>query len=306
MLLKGRSNREATVCNNDFFHNTSICKVICPPGSFSLHGMKSCHPWLTCDADIIIHSLISASVVKTVYLAEWKGFNVVLSVLSSSKFKEDFLHNLFMVKSFSPNEFVVQLVGYCENSLLTEYHELGSALNTQYHLKHSLKVYDNVKTRLKLCISYASVIRFLHNSSIGVRVMCDSNTLEKALSQYLLSSDLKLVANDLDATPAVKSTEEGIHCGNRELTGLFIAPEQKWPYPEREFDIKEMPLYNEKTDIFKVPDICNWFLGNSPGVDVIKYKLFNIHKRCKSTDPRMRPNADDIVRIYENIFLDFS
>lgn len=241
-----------------------------------------------------------------VYLAEWKTFTVVLSVLSSLKYKDDFSHNLNMLKSFSPHDNVVQLLGYCNFSILTEYHELGNALNTEYHLQNSLKIHDSINVRLQLCSNYASILNFLHNSPAGVRVMCDSNTLEKTLSQFLLTEEFKLVVNDLDATPSIYTPGNGIHCGKRELSGKFIAPEQVWPFPEKEFNIDEMPLYDEKTDIYKVPDVCNWFLGDSPVADIIKYKLFHIHQSCKNFDPSKRPSADIILKTYEKILNDLS
>lgn len=221
--------------------------------------------------------------------------------MSSLKYKDDFLHNLNILKSVSPHNDVVQLLGYCDYSLLTEYYELGNALNIKYHLQHSLKVYDNIKVRLKLCLSYVSILNFLHNSPVGIRVMCDSNTLEKTLSQFLITPELKLVVNDLDATPLIDASRNGIHCGKRKLSGTFIAPEQIWPFPDKEFDINEMPLYDEKTDIYKVPDVCSWFLGNSPDADVIKYKLFNIHRSCKNFDPCKRPDAHIILKAYETV-----
>lgn len=211
-----------------------------------------------------------------------------------------------MIKSLSPHKLIVQMLGYCKYSLLTEYYELGSALNIQYHLNHTLKLYDSVRTRLKLCMSYVSILQFLHNSPVGTRVMCDSNSLEKTLSQYLVTSDFNLVVNDLDATPAIDLLKGGIHCGKNELTGDFIAPEQMWPYSERKFVFSEMPLYDEKTDIFKVPDVCNWFLGSNSDADVIKYKLFHVHKSCKSEDPNNRPNADTVINVYNNILHDLS
>lgn len=44
-------------------------------------------------------------------------------------------------------------------------------------------------------------IRFLHNSPAGTRVMCDSNTPEKLLSQFVVDDADRLLLNDLDAVP---------------------------------------------------------------------------------------------------------
>ncbi|GFQ88805.1 protein O-mannose kinase [Trichonephila clavata] len=260
--------------------------------------MKACHPWLKCDAKITLISTISTSVVKTVYLAEWKKYKIVLSVLSSYEYENDFKQNLFMIKSLNSNN-TVQLIGFCENNILTQYYSLGSALNVNYHLTHSLKTYDTVMLRLDLCINYASIINFLHTSPVGIRVMCDSNSLEKTLSQFLITDDLKLIINDLDATPKVD--KQGILCGNKPLEGSFVAPEQLWPYAEQKYDSKKMLKYNEKTDIWKIPDICNWILGGRTETDVLKYKLFNFHKICKSRDPSKRPSAKHVLEMYNNV-----
>ncbi|GFW45402.1 protein O-mannose kinase [Trichonephila clavipes] len=260
--------------------------------------MKICHPWLKCDAKITLLSTISTSVVKTVYLAEWKKFKIVLSVLSSKEYEKDFEQNLFMIKSLNSN-YTVQLIGFCQNNILTQYYALGSALNVNYHLTHSLKEHDTVMLRLDLCINYASIINFLHTSPIGVRVMCDSNSLEKTLSQFLITEDLKLVVNDLDATPEVD--KRGVLCGNKPLKDSFVAPEQLWPFAEQKYDPKSMPKYNEKTDIWKIPDICNFILGGRTETDVLKYKLFNFHKICKNRDPSKRPSAKLVLEMYNNV-----
>ncbi|GIX94496.1 protein O-mannose kinase [Caerostris extrusa] len=235
-----------------------------------------------------------------VYLAKWEDYEVVLSVLSEKKYEEDFKQNLFMIKSLN-GQYTVQLIGFCKYNILTKYYAFGNALNVNNHLRNSLRLYDNVKLRLDLCISYVSVINFLHTSPVGVRVMCDSNSLEKTLSQFLLTDDLKIVVNDLDATPEVNESQKGILCGNRALWNSFVAPEQLWPYGGETYDPKKMPLYDEKTDIWKIPDVCNWFLGGSSEADIIKYKLFNFHKSCKNRDPSQRPSAKLILKMYEKI-----
>ncbi|KAG8195463.1 hypothetical protein JTE90_002635 [Oedothorax gibbosus] len=265
--------------------------------------MNSCHSWLDCDAKLTLVSTISTSVVKTVYLAKWEGHNVALSVLTAKKYEPDFQQNLFMIKSLT-GKGVIQLLGYCNDAIITKYHELGSALNANYHLRNSLIMYDNLKVRLNLCVSYVTLLEQLHTSLVGVRVMCDSNTLAKTLSQYLLTEDFKLVVNDLDATP--EDLGDGVICGQKAITGTFVAPEQLWPYENEEYDPEKMPPYDEKTDIYKIPDVCNWFLGNSSEADILKYKLFKVHKNCKHSDPKKRPNATMVLDVYERILKDIS
>lgn len=135
---------------------------------------------------------------------------------------------------------------------------------------------------------------------LGTRVMCDSNDVTKTLQQFLLTDDFQLVLNDLDALPRVnKSAGQLIKCGHRELFGDFVAPEQLWPYPERDFDDHTMPPYDEKTDIWKIPDVCEALLGRGIiGTDPIRFKLFRIDQACKNTDPAKRPNATQVLDEY--------
>ena len=39
---------------------------------------------------------------------------------------------------------------------------------------------------------------YLHNSPIGVRVMCDGPNLNRLLSQYLITDNFHMVVNDVD------------------------------------------------------------------------------------------------------------
>lgn len=80
LFLLVNSILKEKVCYEDFISNTSVCKLICPPGSFAVVGMNSCHPWLTCDSEISVLFLISASVVKTVSLIQ----NIFLHILLES------------------------------------------------------------------------------------------------------------------------------------------------------------------------------------------------------------------------------
>ena len=238
-----------------------------------------------------------------VYLAQYQNYDVAYSVSLSQHYRDDFVHGQLMLKALNPSKLVVQLIGFCKNIIVTQYHKLGTAANLQSLLTEgAFKQYNTVDVRFKLCINYAEILSYLHNSPAGVRVMCDSNDLQKTLGQFLLTDDLKLVVNDLDALPLVNRSENGsVKCGHRQLFGDFVAPEQLWPYPDREYKDDEMPLYDEKTDIWKVPDVCNYFLGSVDGAENIKFHLFKIHERCKSQDPAQRPTAQELVTHYKAV-----
>lgn len=280
----------------------------CPSGHFKMTTMKNCTPWLQCSeikAEVRPLKLVGQGAVKQVYLSEWRGKKVALSRLSSLNFLEDFLHGLSMLQALQGPK-VVQLVGFCleDHTQVTEFHPLGSLLNLEavlsqeQHLKH-----NTWQVRLRLATDYVSILKFLHSSPAGLRVMCDSNSLEKTLSQFLLTSDLHLVVNDLDALPKVdQSRGLLVKCGHRELTGDFVAPEQLWPFRDETFSDDLMPAYDEKTDIWKIPDITWSLMGQVPGGDLVHFHLFQIHEQCKKVDPKLRPSAQDVLQVYRSVY----
>lgn len=241
-----------------------------------------------------------------VFLSEWNEHKVALSRLTRLEMKDDFLHGLRMLTSLQ-SEHVVTLAGFCEEdgTILTEYHPLGSLSNLEETL--NLSKYRDVNTwqdRLRLAMEYVSIINYLHHSPLGTRVMCDSNDLPKTLSQYLLTSNFSIVANDLDALPLVDhGSRVLVKCGHRELHGDFVAPEQLWPYGEdTAFQDDLMPPYDEKIDIWKIPDVSSFLLGHVEGSDMVRFHLFDIHKACKNQFPAERPTAQNVLDAYQKVF----
>lgn len=230
---------------------------------------------------------------------------MALSRLTRLEMKDDFLHGLRMLKSLQ-SKHVVTLLGFCEDdsTILTEYHPLGSLSNLEEAL--SLPRYQSINTwqhRLQLALDYVGIINFLHNSPLGTLVMCDSSDLPKTLSQYLLTANFSIVLNDLDALPLVNHSSGAlVKCGHRELRGDFVAPEQLWPYGEDvPFQDDLMPMYDEKIDIWKIPDVSSFLLGHVEGSDMVRFHLFDIHKACKSQMPAERPTAQNILDTYQNV-----
>ncbi|XP_028457613.1 protein O-mannose kinase isoform X1 [Perca flavescens] len=284
--------------------------VGCVPQHFKMATMKNCNPWLQCsqiNAEVHKLKLIGQGAVKEVYLAEWRGQEVALSKLSSLDYLEDFLHGLSMLQALQGPQ-VVQLLGFCleDHTLVTEHHPLGPLLNLDGVLaQEQYQQHNKWQTRLRLATDYVFILHYLHNSPAGRRVMCDSNSLEKTLSQFLLTSDFHLVVNDLDALPeADPSRGLLVKCGHRELTGDFVAPEQLWPFRNegKLFSDDLMPEYDEKTDIWKIPDVAWFLMGKVPGGDVVHFHLFQIHKECKMEDPKLRPSALDVLKVYKSVY----
>lgn len=273
---------------------------LCPRGYFKIPSMKYCHPWLRCKDihDLKIIKLIGYGSTKNVYLAEWRNFNVSVSKLKNLNFQHDFYNGLHILKSLGPNRYLTQLVGFCEllSVIVTEYHEYNNALNFQF-IKDGIKL----KQKIDLCINYVEIVNYLHNSPIGTLVNCDSNDLMKLLSQLLITSDLNIILGDVDALPEVSSNST-IKCGRREIKSSFVAPEQLWKNSEP-FQIEKMDGYNEKIDIWKIPDVCNYFL-DGPEFELLQYRLFSIHLKCKDSDPNNRPSAKQLLDLYKNIKTD--
>lgn len=224
-------------------------------------------------------------------------------------FYDDFEHGLKMTAAFQSHKFVIQLLGFCGDMYVTEYHPFKSLDNLEEILT---LVKDSIMKpwilRFQLCIDYVEILYFLHNSTLGTRVMCDSNDLAKTLSQYLITEDLHIVVNDLDALPQVDVGKKRlVKCGHRELFGDFVAPEQLWPYEDKNFTDGEMPGYNQKTDIWKIPDVCNAILGTGTKAASTKLRLLHTHSLCKSEDPIKRPTAAEVLMDYHQVWkaLDF-
>ncbi len=185
------------------------------------------------------------------------------------------------------------------NQVLTRYYKYGSANHLQrIFADNGFDPLQEAKLRLQLARDYLEIINFLHNSPAGCRVMCDSNSLNKTMSQFLISDEFHLVLSDIDALPAVKGRTKLIKCGHRELFGSFVAPEQLWPFKSEIFDDEKMPAYDEKTDIWKVPDVIFYLLGDTSIGDRMKFMLFDKLKQCKNVIPSQRPSAKDLLSTF--------
>ncbi|XP_051268322.1 protein O-mannose kinase [Dicentrarchus labrax] len=284
--------------------------VGCGPRHFKMTTMKNCTPWLQCsqiNSEVHKLKLIGQGAVKKVYLAEWRRQKVALSKLASLDYLDDFLHGLSMLEALQ-SPLVVQLVGFCleDNTLVTEHHPLGSLLNLDAVLAQERHQQHNTwQIRLRLATDYVAILHYLHNSPAGRRVMCDSNSLEKTLSQFLLTSDFHLVVNDVDALPEVDPSRGlFVKCGHRELTGDFVAPEQLWPLRNqgKPFSDDLMHEYDERTDIWKIPDVTWFLMGRVPGGDLVHFHLFQIHEECKKEDPKLRPSSLDVLKVYKSVY----
>lgn len=281
-----------------------LCRPVCQHGYFSLPGMEYCMQWLDCkhlNTDIDVGNMIGQGAIKMVFKAFWKNYTLALNIAARKEYYPDFRHGKSMIMALQPNPHFIQLIGTCGIRYLTEYHPLTSADNfLSYITSTQYKHFDSLELRYQLCLDYVHIVALLHNSPIGTRVLCDSNDPKKTLSQFLLRSDFRLIINDMDALPEVNHTaNQLIKCGHREIGGDFVAPEQLWPYPYKNFTDEEMPPYDEKTDIWKIPNICNHFLGSMTEAIPIKLRLLHVHSQCKEEDPKLRPTAREVASEYK-------
>ena len=282
---------------------SKIHAEMCDHGQFRINDMATCVPWIGCDeiSKLEVDFLIGYGAVKKIYASKFMNHTVAIVLVNNENFVEDFIYGLENLITLSYSKLIVQLIGYCKSSnvYVTEYHKLGDA-RTFRKFENSLDILQ----KFKFCIDYVSILDFLHSKTNGIRVMCDSSSLDKTLEQYLISDNLSLILNDVDALPEV-SEDEKIICGHKQLFGNFIAPEQSWPFESRDYNQILMPPYDEKTDVWKIPDVCHYFLGSHYSSQKLRSRLDDIHKQCKVIKPTKRITAREVLKFYRKIFTTF-
>ncbi|EDV20104.1 uncharacterized protein TRIADDRAFT_32494 [Trichoplax adhaerens] len=298
--------------NSNCYCQGNALKVIynkcrpCPNGSFTFNHWITCRRWLDCNIlrdHLLVKQQIGSGAIRDVYLAKWNSYSVALSILANHHYRPDFMHGISMIISLQSSPFVIKFLGMCNHHVITEYHPYGSADNIQTILQQ-LNISHNANIRYQLALDYVNIIHFLHNSPRGTLVMCDSNNLIKTLSQYVISQDLRMILNDVDALPYVdRLNNQLIKCGRRQLFGDFVAPEQLWPYPSLPFNDSQMLGYDEKTDIWKLPKVTEYILTSNdcPVCLTILHELRPLHKLCRLINPKLRPTSSQILKEYYRI-----
>ncbi|KAK3094532.1 hypothetical protein FSP39_002953, partial [Pinctada imbricata] len=197
---------------------------------------------------------------------------------------------------------VTQIIGKCDSITITEHYQVGSILYLDQVME---AVYGNdhrteAMTRMQLCIDYVEIIDFLHSWNPNkTYVMCDTYSLEVAVGQFLLTDKLRLVLNDVDYMAVIDNLrKKKITCGKREQFDL-MAPEMLKPSQNKPWTIRNNFYYDEKIEIWKIPNMCNYFLGKENSM--MMRQLSEIHSRCKNIDPRKRPSAREVLHMYKNI-----
>jgi len=209
------------------------------------------------------------------------------------------------IMSLQNSKHATAVLGYCfeqENNstlLVTEFcgkGNLGQFLNGEEY-----KGFGTCR-RFEMATSLIEALGYLHDSPIGTRINCDMNRLHRALTQFLVTDDYRVVLNDLDDIP---ESGNGKCKGSRFLTeesdlSGFLAPEQT----------KTSDTHTEKLDIWKIPDLVMHILLKNAGVKDrrVRYQVAQlllsvrpILNQCKVLSPEGRPAASEIVGVFRQV-----
>lgn len=292
------SDQEIKACQAGFVLQGSNCAA-CPEGTFSLEGWSACKVLLTCDdvrQDVRTSNRLYTLGNWHYFLAEWKGYEVLSAQFVTSSETSVNFKALPGIMSGSNN--MLTMMGFCESSSSVVFsHDtnlLGSALKLDFILKQ--RGCDHWVVRFHLAKDYVQILSRLHTTPGGPHVFCNSNTVEQVLSQFLISQDMQLVLVNLDNLPQVSVNGNIVKCSKVELSGNSVAPEQHWPYAHHKvFNYDEQPGYDEKSDIWKIPQVTRRIMGTSDDSEWIMDYLASILDQCRSEDPKARPNINEVL-----------
>ena len=286
-------------CNDGFIQQGDLCAQ-CTKGTFSLQGWTVCKELLMCDDihhDVRVSRLLYTLGNWKYYLAEWKSYEVLYAKTSAGIVSD--------IHSFPPRSSMLYSIGHCGDGNTVVYSYSRSYLGPASDLDSVLKQVgcDNLFARFILCLNYIHILDHLHSTPGGPHVLCNSHSVNHVLAQFLISEDLRLILANSDNLPKVYKDGGGVICSKSELEGGFVAPEQKWPYSQlKVFNFNEQPSYDEKTDVWKIPDVTRALLGHSEDAMWVLDYLLSVHHRCKRRDPDGRPSVAEVLEEYELVW----
>ena len=313
-----QTHKTLKICSPGFIWQHAKC-VKCPRGTFGLPQWTVCESVLTCDD--ILHEVRISKLLYTLgnwhyYQAEWKGYEVVYGKIHN----ENVGINSNAILALSPHPNLLYPIGFCEEQRAIVFsidqwrgtHSVGSVSELNTILVQT--GCDNWMVRFQLCLDYIRILYHLHTEPSGPYVFCNSHSLELILSQFLISADLQMLLVNYDNLPQVRigtnnttSPKSLVKCSKSELKNDFVAPEQKWPLNKlKVFNSDEQPGYNEKTDVWKIPDVARVLLGadslkTTENEHIMDY-LVAIHHKCKRINPDERPAISDVLKEYELVW----
>ena len=299
--------KNSTVCVTGTVRRKDQC-LQCSRGTFSFEGWVTCKDHLNCDE--IAHDVRRGRAIGTVgnwkvFSAEWKEYEVIHAQLTTDGFPEEDV-DLNSLSELFPHLNFLYVIGQCterKNKALI-FSQSSTILGNARQLDVILNSTgcNNWKSRFSLSMDYVRVLHHIHTKPRGRLTLCNSHTLHQLLTQFVVTEDLRLKLAGYDNLPVVVSS--GIKCSKSELHGNFVAPEQKWPFGQiKVFNDREQPMYNHKSDIWKIPDVITFFMSADCErcMDILDY-LFVIFQFCKKDLPTERPSALGVLQELEDVW----
>ena len=279
----------------------------CAEETFSLSHWTSCTKFLTCE-DFLTTVRPSALLWSTdrwnYFLGDWNSYHVIYTQTLSDSSAEELVETSWeTVENLSPHPNILYPIGACSTSHSMVFGMRDSLFPlTKLDFLLDKAGCNNWMVRLRLAIDYVYILDYLHTHPSGPHILCNSHSLEMTLSQFAVSQPLTLILTNFDNLP-IASGPSTVVCSQEQLVGDFVAPEQKWPYSHlKMFNSEEQPGYDQASDIWKIPDITRYILGNSRESRKILHYLFIIHQKCKTLDHLQRPTARDVLKEYETVW----
>ena len=149
-------------------------------------------------------------------------------------------------------------------------------------------VYAEHTTTFQQCCADLEPMFYLTKIQYGINVVC-------VCYQCCMPANIQYCAN-----VAGSNIDNGIVCGNAEIQSSFSAPEQHWQFPSKPFNLLRQTRYNEATDVFKIPDVCNFFMPRNDYAS-----LSHIFHKCKLQQPYFRPTTQKILAELNKMLTDF-
>lgn len=286
----------------------------CPSGQFQL-GNSRCFNRLNCEQiqqQISPHSnILATGIGKQIRIADWyysydQNVQVAYvetrpSRLSTPRIAKRVKQGAENIMGLQSSKHATAVVGYCY-----EQEKNNTLLISEFCRNGNLAIFVNgdeyaswgACKRFELATSLVEALAYLHDSPIGTRINCDMNRLHRALTQFLVTDDYRVVLNDVDDIP-----ESGSKClwsrfvEEDSKLSSFLAPEQR---------LNTIDTHTEKIDIWKIPDLVMHILLKNCGEErSVKYQVTqlllsvrSILNQCKSLTPEGRPGALKIVGVF--------
>ena len=236
-------------------------------------------------------------------MGEWSNFQVLFTQLNK-KPDQNFSRMkgaIAAMQELTPHSNLLYPIGFCASTGMIVF-GMAEQVNHLTDLDNVLSTMgcNHWIVRFKLMIDYARVLNYLHQHSSGPYILCNSNSIDHLLSQFIVSEHLELLLANFDNIPR---SDLPVVCSHKELKGDFVAPEQKWPYSRfKMFNVDEQPGYFSSSDIWKVPDVANAIMGDSKESQKVLNYLLALHLKCKNPNHLHRPSAKEILSEYEALW----